>query len=72
LGILERTETNGIKPPPGIYAEYGTFLFQAGNYSGAIDYYTKEKNAWPDSAYFMDLLINALSKQVNKTKSESI
>lgn len=64
--IFARVEKKGVKPPPGLYAEYATFLFQSGDYPGAISYYEKEKNAWPESAYYMDSLINALSKRLDK------
>ena len=66
LEIFERVEKKGAIPPPGLYAEYGTFLFQNGDFPGAITFYTKEKKAWPDSTQFMDSLINSLSKQVEK------
>jgi len=71
LKIFKRVEKKGAKPPPGLYAEYGTFLFQNGDYPGAITFYTKEKQAWPDSAKFMDSLINSLTKQVEKDMNEN-
>ena len=71
LEIFERVEKKGAKPPPGLYAEYGTFLFQNGDYSGAITFYTKEKQAWPDSTQFMDSLITSLNKQLEKDAKEN-
>lgn len=68
--IFARMEKQGRTPPPGLYAEYGTFLFDAGDHSGAIHFYQKEKQAWPESQYFMDALINALSKN-SDTKEDS-
>lgn len=60
-----RTENKGIVPPPGLYAEYGTFLFQEGDFPNAIVFYEKEKNAWPESAKFMDSLISTLQKRID-------
>jgi hypothetical protein len=68
LKIFDRVEKKGKNPPPGLYAEYGTLLFQSGDYSGAITFYEKEKKAWPDSAKYMDSLISSLNQQVNKDK----
>ncbi|MFT4613977.1 MAG: hypothetical protein ACI9NT_001119 [Bacteroidia bacterium] len=60
-----RTEKKGVSPPPGLYAEYGTFLFQEGDYPNAIQFYEKEKIAWPESAKFMDSLISTLQQRVD-------
>ncbi len=60
-----RTEKQGIVPPPGLYAEYGTFLFQEGDFPNAIVFYQKEKNAWPESAKFMDSLISTLQQRID-------
>ncbi len=59
-----RCEEKGVNPPPGLYAEYGTFLFEEGDYDSAIEYYEKEKAAWPESAKFMDALISSLNQQL--------
>lgn len=67
-GIFARAEKKGVAPPPGLYAEYGTFLFQSGDLEGAINYYQKEKNVWPESTQFMDSLILALSKRVEENE----
>lgn len=62
---FSRTENEGVVPPPGLYAEYGTFLFQEGDFPSAIQYYEKEKNAWPESAKFMDSLISTLQQRID-------
>jgi hypothetical protein len=63
--IFARTEKKGISPPPGLYAEYGTFLFQEGEYQKAIQFYKKEKNVWPESTKFMDSLISTLQQLID-------
>ena len=57
------TEYEGRKNPqtkpmaPGLYAEYGFLLMRRGENSQAIKYYNKEKALWPESAVFMDSMI---------------
>lgn len=63
--IFARTEKKGVSPPPGLYAEYGTFLFQEGDYPNAIQFYEKEKAAWPESAKFMGSLISTLQQRID-------
>ena len=43
--------------PPGLNAEYGYLMLQAGNAEAAIQAFEKEKAAWPESTTFMDLMI---------------
>ena len=42
---------------PGLYAEYGFLLMRRGENARAIEYYNKEKALWPESAVFMDSMI---------------
>lgn len=42
---------------PGLYAEYGFLLMRRGENQQAIKYYNKEKALWPESASFMDSMI---------------
>jgi len=42
---------------PGLYAEYGFLLMRRGENARAIKYYNKEKALWPESAVFMDSMI---------------
>lgn len=57
------TEYEGRKKPntkpmaPGLYAEYGFLLMRRGENVQAIKYYNKEKALWPESAVFMDSMI---------------
>ena len=42
---------------PGLYAELGTLYLQGGDNARAIVFYTKERDAWPESRTLMDGLI---------------
>ena len=54
----ESRKNPAVKPmAPGLYAEYGFLLMRRGENERAIGYYTKEKTLWPESAVFMDSMI---------------
>lgn len=62
--IFARAEVKGVLPAPGLYAEYGTLLMESEDYPGAIEYYEKERAAWPESRTLMDALISSLQRQL--------
>ena len=51
------------KVAPGLYAELGTLYLQAGDAEKAVEMYTKERDAWPESRGLMDALITNVSKK---------
>ena len=54
----ESRKNPAVKPlAPGLYAEYGFLLMRRGENERAIHYYNKEKALWPESAVFMDSMI---------------
>jgi hypothetical protein len=54
----ESRKNPAVKPmAPGLYAEYGFLLMRRGENNRAIEYYNKEKALWPESAVFMDSMI---------------
>ncbi len=59
--LITKYESRGkpSKKPmaPGLYAEYGFLLMRRGENAQAIKYYNKEKALWPESAAFMDSMI---------------
>ena len=55
---LERNP-DGQRVPPGLYAEYGTFLWAEGHPAEAAEWFAKEKARWPEAAKFMDRMIAA-------------
>jgi hypothetical protein len=50
------------KVPPGMYAEYGYMLLDADDAKGAVLYFTKERDRWPESAMLMNKVITRLGK----------
>ena len=55
--IVQKAEVEKDKVPPGLYAEYGYALFEAGRPDEAITYYKKEREEWEESRVFMDKMI---------------
>ncbi len=55
-------EKGNARVPPGLYAELGTLYLQKGDRTSAVQWYGKERNAWPESRYLMDTMIAALGK----------
>ena len=57
---LQKAEADH-RVPPGMYAEYGYTLLDAGDVTGAISYFTKERDRWPESALLMNKVIGRLA-----------
>jgi hypothetical protein len=64
--VVLAAEQGGRKVPPGVYAEYGFALFEAGDHSAAISYFERERDLWPESRVLMDkMIVNAQRQQGN-------
>lgn len=50
-------EVGKARLAPGLTAELGYLYLQAGNPDKAISLFRREKRSWPESAYFMDVMI---------------
>lgn len=59
---LMKMEQSQQKAAPGLYAELGTLYLQGGNRVKAVSFYTKERDAWPESRALMDALIKNIDK----------
>lgn len=57
LRIINKSDTSGRKPPPGILAEYGYILYRRGDANAAIQYFQREAGQWPESRMFMNRVI---------------
>jgi hypothetical protein len=66
LELIQASELNGVSPPPGVYAEYGYALYLRGQLSGAIVYFAKEREAWPESAVLMTTVIQRIQERAKK------
>lgn len=62
---ITKMEASKQKVAPGLYAELGTLYLQAGDATKAVELYTKERDAWPESRSLMDALINNVGKRSN-------
>lgn len=60
IAALEKA--NG-RVPPGLYAELGTLYLEAGDSERAIDMYSRERDAWPESKGLMDVMIASLERR---------
>lgn len=49
-------------PPPGIYADYGFLMIQAGQNEKALELLAKEVELYPESKPFIDRIIKRLEK----------
>ncbi len=63
---LKEIEKSDKKPAPGLYAEVGTFALQTGDIPKAIEFYNKESNAWSESKFLMQALVDNLKLQLPK------
>lgn len=52
-----QAERSGFKVAPGLYADLGTMMLQAGHREKALSYFRKERELWPESAVLMDAMI---------------
>jgi hypothetical protein len=64
---IAKTEQAQKKVAPGLYAELGTLYLQAGDSAKAIAFYTKERNAWPESSQLMNSLITQVGKRTKES-----
>lgn len=59
---IQKTEQEGSRVAPGLYAELGTLYLQAGDRARAIAAYQKERKAWPESTQLMSAMIQNLER----------
>jgi hypothetical protein len=59
-------DKSGKRVAPGLHADLGTMLLQAGDKAGALSNYRRERALWPESAVLMDAMI----KNLETTKSK--
>lgn len=69
--VTEAETTGGGKVPPGLYAEYGMALYEAGQTDEAVKYFGKEKEKWPESAVIMDKMVRNVQRQEEIRKSQT-
>ena len=68
---IAAAEQHKQKVPPGLYAELGTLYLQGGDTNTAVEFYKKERNAWPESRGMMDALIKGLERRQKPAEGEA-
>lgn len=53
--------------PPGVYADYGFLLYRRGDYAGALEYFEKERQTYPESSALMTKLIDRVRQKTVQT-----
>jgi len=56
LHIIDSSNKDGKRVPPGVYCEYGYLLAQDGNTDEALRYFDREKKTYPESTVFVERL----------------
>ena len=57
---VEKTNAKGLSVPPGKYAHLGYLSYLAGDTAAASGYFQAEKQAFPESAKFMDRMLEQI------------
>src|SRR5512134_309398 len=57
LGEIVRNAEAQDSVPPGLFAEFGYALYEAGRIPEAIAYFEKERTKWPESNVLMEKMI---------------
>lgn len=60
---ITEAEKQKKKVAPGLYAELGTLYLQSGASAQAIQYYTRERETWPESRGLMTAMIQNLERR---------
>ena len=60
---IQEAEAKNYRVPPGVYADYGYFLFKQGKPDEAIMYLRKEAEIYKESKYLMDSVISRIEQK---------
>ncbi len=60
--IVTETEAEGVKMPPGVYAEYGYALVEESRFDESVTYFKKERETWPESTVLMDKMVRNVAR----------
>lgn len=61
----QKARSNNKQVPPGFHAHLGYLYFQDGNQAQALTQFQTEKALYPESAKYMDRLVETLTKKPN-------
>lgn len=65
IAFVEQGGTEEHPIAPGLYAEAGTFMLEAGDIKSAVKFYQMEYDAWPESRPMLGVLIENLEGQID-------
>ena len=68
--LITAAESSQAKVAPGLYAELGTLYYQKGDESKARLYYSKERDAWPESSGLMNALLQNMDRRDEAKKED--
>lgn len=57
--VIETASSKNKPVAPGVHAHLGMLYFEAGNASLGLAHFEKEKSLFPESAQYIDFLINS-------------
>ncbi|HEY3302681.1 MAG TPA: DUF4810 domain-containing protein [Candidatus Binatia bacterium] len=60
---IDKARAEGKPVPPGVHAHLGYIYYQQGNLAGAQQEFQTEKNLFPESAAFIDGILQRMSRQ---------
>ena len=61
--VIQRSGNQGLRVPPGIYANLGYLHLKLNDTTKAISYFELEKSVYPESVIFMNNLISKVKVQ---------
>jgi hypothetical protein len=64
LNIITKAKSKNKKIPPGIYAELAMLEAEERNVDLALQYFSKEKELFPEATKIVDMMINSMNKDV--------
>ena len=68
--IIQQSEEQKLRVPPGIYAELGYIYFRQNATDTAVKYFLLEKQTYPESRIFMERLVQAARARAASTEGE--
>lgn len=68
LSIENSQNSRSQRVPPGMYANLGYIYLKSSKPKEAVSYFIKEKSTYPESAYFMDRMINKIEAMQKDVK----
>nr|WP_241737582.1 DUF4810 domain-containing protein [Neptunicella marina] len=60
--VIQKAASKGKAVPPGVHAQLGMLYFENGNQTLGEQHFMEEKQRFPESAQYIDFLLNAAKK----------